>query len=158
VDEDGAWERSATWSLFLTAKALRAYFEDRFADAGSSLATWRTLNEIGRGEWRTQEQLARAMRIEGATLTRHLDRLEADGLIERRRDPDDRRASLVEATAAGRRLHARLRKVAEAADADLWSGTSERDLARLRAVLGAVRDNVARMAAQRAPESGAERR
>src|SRR5919109_1953062 len=100
-------DRSATWAIFLTAKSLRAYFEDRFASAGSSLATYRTLDEIDRGGTRNQDQLARAMGIEGATLTRHLDRMEAERLIVRRRDPEDRRASLVEPTAEGRRLHRR---------------------------------------------------
>jgi MarR family transcriptional regulator, transcriptional regulator for hemolysin len=139
------WERTATWALFVTAKSLRTYFEDRFADAGSSLPTYRALDEIDRGGRRNQDQLARAMRIEGATLTRHLDRMEADGLIVRRRDPEDRRASIVEATPAGRRLHARLMRVARAADAELWNGTSERDRERLRDLLTAVRDNATRI-------------
>ena len=140
---------SATWAVFVTAKALRAYFDDRFASAGSSLATFRTLEEISRGGGRNQDQLARAMRIEGATLTRHLDRMEADGLIVRRRDPDDRRAYIVDATPAGRRLHARLTRVAASADAELWRGTSERDRARVRDVLAGVRDNAGRVAARR---------
>lgn len=148
------WEQSATWAVFLTAKSLRAYFEDRFAAAGSSLATYRALDEIDRGGKRNQDQLARAMRIEGATLTRHLDRMEADGLIVRRRDPDDRRASLVEATAAGRRLHGRLTRVAAGANDELWSGTSERERTRLRGVLAAVRDNAARITDEVPPVSG----
>jgi MarR family transcriptional regulator, transcriptional regulator for hemolysin len=151
-----AWGSSTTWSLFLTAKALRAYFEDRFAAVGSSLTTWRTLDEISRGGWRSQDQLARAMRIEGATLTRHLDRLEAEGLIERRRDPDDRRASVVEATPAGRLLHGRLMKVAAAADADLWSGTSEPDRRTVVEVLAAVRDRAAEMTGGDGQERRAE--
>jgi MarR family transcriptional regulator, transcriptional regulator for hemolysin len=151
------WEGSATWALFLTAKSLRAYFEERFAAAGSSLATYRALDEIDRGGRRNQDQLARAMRIEGATLTRHLDRMEADGLIVRRRDPDDRRASLVEATAAGRRLHRRLSGVAAAADGELWSGTSGRDRERLRDVLAAVRDNAAKITDEAEPASEASK-
>jgi MarR family transcriptional regulator, transcriptional regulator for hemolysin len=137
--------RSTTWAVFLTAKALRAYFEERFAAAGTSLATFRALEEIAREGGRNQDQLARAMRIEGATLTRHLDRMEADGLIVRRRDPDDRRAFIVEATPGGRRLHGRLTSVAAAADDELWSGTSEGDRARLRDALAAARDNAARI-------------
>ena len=145
---------SSSWALFLTAKSLRAYFEDRLAAAGSSLATYRTLDEVDRGGGRNQDQLARAMRIEGATLTRHLDRMEADGLILRRRDPDDRRASIVEATAAGRRLHGKLRRVAAAADEELWNGTSERERTRLRDVLAAVRSNAARITLEAPPASG----
>ena len=147
-------DESSSWALFLTAKSLRAYFEDRLAAAGSSLATYRTLDEVDRGGGRNQDQLARAMGIEGATLTRHLDRMEADGLILRRRDPDDRRASIVEATAAGRRLHGRLKGVAAAADEELWNGTSERERTRLRDVLAAVRSNAARITQEAPSASG----
>lgn len=143
--EREARDRTATWAIFLTAKSLRSYFEDRFASAGSSLATYRALDEVDRGGTRNQDQLARAMGIEGATLTRHLDRMEADGLIVRRRDPADRRASLVEPTAAGRRLHRRLKEAARAADEELWDGTSERERMRVRDVLAAVRENAARI-------------
>jgi MarR family transcriptional regulator, transcriptional regulator for hemolysin len=145
IGDTGPFRGSATWSVFLTAKALRGYFEDRFAAAGSSLATFRALEEIAREGGRNQDQLARAMRIEGATLTRHLDRMEADGLIVRRRDPDDRRAFIVDATPDGRRLHGRLTRVAAAADHDLWVGTSDRDRTRVQEVLAAVRENAARI-------------
>ena len=47
--------------------------------------------------------------IDAPTLSRGVSRLEEQGLVRRLPDPDDRRAVMVEATAAGKRLQARLR-------------------------------------------------
>src|SRR4249919_579940 len=77
--------------VVLTGKAIREYFEGALTEAGASLATWVVLYGIERGGWGNQRHLAKDLRIEGATLTRHLERMERDGLIVRTRDPDDRR-------------------------------------------------------------------
>ena len=77
--------------LVLLAKAIRARLESRLANAGASLPAWGVLSCAIEEQGLSQRQLAERMGIEGATLTRHLDRLEADGLITRQRDGDDRR-------------------------------------------------------------------
>ncbi|MGD0985365.1 MAG: MarR family transcriptional regulator [Acidimicrobiales bacterium] len=53
--------------------------------------------------------LARAEGMNPSMLSRVIRHLEDSGLIVRRNDPDDRRAALVEATPAGKRLHERIR-------------------------------------------------
>ncbi|REF86045.1 MarR family transcriptional regulator for hemolysin [Methylovirgula ligni] len=63
---------------------------------------------IGRLGTLTQTALADAIGVEGPTLVRHLDHLSAMGLIERREDPSDRRAKLLNLTASGKLLLARI--------------------------------------------------
>jgi len=48
--------------------------------------------------------LAAAEGVAAPTMTRLVDGLERDGFVRRRRDPDDARGVLVEATAAGKRI------------------------------------------------------
>jgi MarR family transcriptional regulator, transcriptional regulator for hemolysin len=55
-----------------------------------------------------QRELAAAVGIEGPTLTHHLNRMEASGLVTRRRDPANRRVHRVELTEAGEATFARL--------------------------------------------------
>src|SRR5437867_4281582 len=93
--------------LVFTAKAVRRRFEARLAEAGASLPVWAILSGLELGPCRSQHELAGTLHIEGPTLTRQLDRLEADGLIRRERDPHDRRAVRVETTEAGRQLYER---------------------------------------------------
>ncbi|MEP6758722.1 MAG: MarR family transcriptional regulator [Actinomycetota bacterium] len=128
--------------VVLTGKAIRAYFEDALNEAGASLATWVVLSGIDRGRWDNQRDLARDLRIEGATLTRHLDRMERDGLIARARDPRDRRQVRVELTPKGRELHIRLKAIAKKTGRRACDGLSEDEQATLRRLLDQIRGNV----------------
>lgn len=60
------------------------------------------------GEW-TVQRVARALAAPITTISSALDRLERQGLVQRRRIPEDRRVVRLELTARGRRLAARLR-------------------------------------------------
>jgi len=65
--------------------------------------------------------LAAALRVDASTATRTVGRLEADGLVERRRGDDDGRAVVVVATPAGVRLHDQLRQRARSALEELYA-------------------------------------
>ena len=125
--------------LVFTAKAVRRRFEERLAEAGGSLPVWAILSGLELGPCRSQHQLAGELHIEGPTLTRQLDRLEAEGLIRRTRDAVDRRAIHVETTDAGRELYERLLTVAITTDAEVRAGLSEREVETLGKLLTKVR-------------------
>jgi MarR family transcriptional regulator for hemolysin len=125
--------------LVFTAKEVRRRFEARLAEAGGSLPVWAILSALELGPHRSQHELAGALHIEGPTLTRQLDRLEADGLISRQRDPGDRRAVRVETTEAGKQLYERLLKVAMTTDAEVRGELSEREVETLQRLLSKVR-------------------
>ena len=92
---------------------------------------------------RNQRKLAEAIGIKGATLTHHLNAMEADGLVTRRRESTNRRVHRVELTDAGQALFQRLRGVAVDFDRRLRAGLSEEDVATLAALLDRLRGNVA---------------
>jgi MarR family transcriptional regulator for hemolysin len=127
--------------LAATAKTVSRAFNAALAEAGGSLPTWLILTTLRGEQWRTQQELARSLGIEGPTLTRHLDSLERTGLVERRRDPSDRRAVQVELTEAGEALHGRLRTNVIAFDRRLREGLEEADLEQLRATLRRLEQN-----------------
>jgi MarR family transcriptional regulator, transcriptional regulator for hemolysin len=125
--------------LALTAKATRELFDARLAEAGGSLPTWIVLSQaIDAPVSPSQRELAARMGIGGATLVRHLDRLEADGLVWRRRDDEDRRITRVEITPAGRARHQQLARVADAYDREVRSLMSDEEAELFRSVLGRV--------------------
>jgi MarR family transcriptional regulator, transcriptional regulator for hemolysin len=142
-----------TRQVVMTAKTIKALFEDALAEEGATLATWVVLNGVERGRWASQSGLAKELRIEGATVTRHLDRLEREGLVERARDPEDRRQISVALTPAGKALHRRLRSVARRLDDRVCEGLSERDRSDLQRVLERIRANVGGEAWAREPTS-----
>jgi MarR family transcriptional regulator, transcriptional regulator for hemolysin len=125
-----------------TAKTVSRAFNAALAEAGGSLPVWLILTALRGEQWRTQLELARSLRIEGPTLTRHLDGMERAGLVERRRDANDRRAVQVELTDAGRALHNRLRANVIAFDERLRGGLGSDEIDRGREFLARLEHNV----------------
>ena len=113
-------------------EARRACFNDALAQVGGSMPMWFILTNLKGEAWRTQHELARALRIEGPTLTRHLDGLEEDGLVVRRRDAADRRAVSVELTDLGRAKHAELLRAVQAFNRRLLAGLTESEIEELK--------------------------
>jgi MarR family transcriptional regulator for hemolysin len=93
-------------------------------------------------QWRTQHELAETIGIEGPTLTRHLDGLEDAGLVQRIRDPHDRRAISVELTDAGHAAYAKMREAVITFTSRLEAGFSKRELDELHELLGRLAENV----------------
>ena len=119
-------------------------FDDALADAGGSLPVWLVLlNLKARRLVSNQRELAAAVGIREATLTHHLNAMEADGLLTRRRDPGNRRVHLVELTDAGEAAFMRLRDAAVVFDRGLRRGLSADDLDGLQRVLARLAANVA---------------
>src|ERR1700704_4953548 len=125
-----------------TSKAVGRAFNDRLAEVGGSVPVWLILSSLKSDERRSQLDLARAVGIEGPTLTRHLDGLEESGIVERVRDAADRRAMRVELTPEGERLFQTLRQAVIAFNRDLTAGVSETELERLRKTLARLDQNV----------------
>jgi MarR family transcriptional regulator for hemolysin len=96
----------------LAHKAVHAEFDRRLSEAGGSLSTWQVLRAARLPAAPSQTELARTLSIKGSTLVRHLDRMAADGLIERRREASDRRVLRIHITRAGEVLLQRLTTVA----------------------------------------------
>ena len=113
--------------LWLTAKALARGADARLQARAASHAAWLVLHALVNhgGEGSRQRTLAEHLCIEGPTMTRHLDQLQAGGLIERRPDPDDRRSTRIYSTPEGRRVLKSLWGVMERAEGDLLAGLSQ---------------------------------
>lgn len=126
----------------MTSKTVSRAFNAALAEAGGSIPIWLALNALTSEPHRTQLDLARAVGIEGPTLTRHLDGLEKAGLVVRNRGGVDRRAVQVELTPAGAELHGRLLDAVIAFNRRLSAGLGAEDLQALRGSLQRLRENV----------------
>jgi MarR family transcriptional regulator for hemolysin len=128
--------------LARVARSVSRAFEDALAAAGGSQPVWLVLIALKNGQPANQRELAAAVGVQEATLTHHLNAMEAGGLVTRRRDPGNRRVHLVELTAAGDELFLRLAGAASAFDARLRAGLAGHEDGQLRELLGRLRDNV----------------
>jgi MarR family transcriptional regulator for hemolysin len=134
-----------------TAKTVSRAFNETLAEAGGTLPIWLILTALRGEQWRTQAELARSLRIEGPTLTRHLDGMERTGLVLRRRDPENRRAVQVELTDEGTALHSRLRANVVAFNERLTEGLEADELNTMLELLEQLERNVSSSAGSRPP-------
>lgn len=127
--------------LARAAREVSRAFEDTLAAAGGSLPVWLVLISLKSRPVRNQRELAEAVGIREATLTYHLNAMDAGGLITRRRDPANRRVHLVEITPEGETAFHRLRQAATAFDQRLRAGISPSELAAFEHVLDRLHAN-----------------
>ena len=86
-------KREFAFTIMDVARLLKTYADQRARQFGISRAQWAVLVRIDRNEGLKQTELADMLDLQPITLTRLLDRLADNGLIERRADPNDRRAN-----------------------------------------------------------------
>ena len=121
--------------LARAARAVSRAFGDALAEAGGSLPAWLILLNLKTRRVFSQRELAEAVGVREATLTHHLNAMDAQGLVTRARDPANRRVHVVELTPAGEAAFLRLRDAATAFDRRLRDGLTDTDLATLAALL-----------------------
>ena len=108
-----------TRRLFVTARRIRERFDAELALQGGSVQQWLVLRSLSEAPRLSHRELAECIDLTGPTLTHHIDRMEAQGLITRTRDVLDRRVVHIALTEAGSRRFVELDLVAQRHDAQV---------------------------------------
>lgn len=117
-------------------------FERHSGELGLTLAQCKVLAYLQRSEGISQKRLAELTDTDPMTLARTLERMEADGWIERKADPADRRARQLFLKSHGLKLLENIWRVSDRARAEAMSGLSAMDRAQLMGLLERVRANL----------------
>lgn len=143
--------------LYLGQRAVADVLDRRLAEKGASLWNWVLLREAANADGSSQRALAGLMRIEPSTLVRHLDRLEADGYVERRPDPSDRRRLRVFVTPSGRARLKELHRVAQGMEDELRALLTREEVDVLGDVLLRIHHHFTSVPSAAPPTAGEER-
>ncbi len=117
---------------------LRKMLDETLEQYGLSSGDWRVLSTLrwaGKPHQRSAGELARSSDLSSGAMTNRLDHLEKAGLVERLRDPDDRRGVLVRLTPKGKRLHQEAIGIHAEKEALLARALTEREQKQLESLL-----------------------
>jgi len=128
--------------LSQTARTVSRAFDEVLEEAGGTLPAWLILLNLKIHKPANQRELAEAVGVREATLTHHLNAMDARGLITRTRDSANRRIHVVKLTEAGEALFVQMQQAALAFDTRLRGGLTEADLDTLDSLLGQLAANV----------------
>jgi MarR family transcriptional regulator, transcriptional regulator for hemolysin len=149
--------REIAVGLVDVARMLRTFADQRARQFGISRAQWTVLMRLDHSEGLKQSELAEILDLQPISLTRLLDRLAKNDLVERRPDPNDRRANRLYLTPAARpllkQLAARVEDLMETVLQNVDGASQERMLRDL----GTMKTNL-RAAIQRNPTAGSTNR
>jgi MarR family transcriptional regulator for hemolysin len=142
--------REFAFTIMDVARMIKTYADQRGRQFGISRAQWAVLVRIERSEGLKQSELAEILDLQPISLTRLLDRLADNKLIERRADPNDRRANRLFLTPAARPLLEQLADLGEDMMATVLDGLDAKTIERTLRDLERVRENL-RAAIHRSP-------
>src|SRR3954464_4408376 len=144
--------REILFTISDVGRLLRTYADQKARLHGQTRAQWAVLLKLERHEGLKQSDLADDLDIQPITLTRLVDRLCDNGLIERRPDPNDRRAKRLYLTPAARPLLDRIDAQVEELAETVLAGVDAAAVGVLLSHLGLARENLKQAIADKTPQ------
>jgi len=141
--------------LFLTEQARRAWLSQALAPFSLSFPQWTVVDALAREGVSNMTSLARMVGGDRTTLTRTIDGLVSAGLVDRQVRPDDRRIVLVNLTASGAGLAARIGEAIEPEQTAMFARLAAAETDALSSSLARIYAELQRLLAQ--PPAGAYR-
>jgi MarR family transcriptional regulator, transcriptional regulator for hemolysin len=141
---------------FLLKEVTRRYvlrFEQRARELALTLSQCKALVRLEKNEGVSQARLAELAEVDAMTMVRILDRMEADGLLERRPDPADRRARCLFLTPKAKPLLDEIWHLSEATRAEMFAGIARSDRDAFMAALEHMHDNLLALEAKSSEQS-----
>ena len=124
------------------ARLLRKRFERQAGKLNLTRSQWQVLAYVAYNPGIQQGALADILEVQPITLGRILDKLQADGLVERRHHATDRRIWLLRTTEAAQPVLEKMTQIGQASRADALAGIPEPERDRLMALLSKMRINL----------------
>ena len=129
-------ERTGLFAVLHTSSVLESRVEAKLSEIGLSLAKLAALHRLSEaGESLPLGQLAERLSCVKSNVTQLVDRLEADGLVARAGDPNDRRSRLAVLTDAGRAAYEKGRRIQLDAEEALFGALTPDESATLHTLL-----------------------
>lgn len=152
TDED--WAIRLGFFIHDTSRLRRIVYDSALRPLGVTRSQAWVIAYLSGKDGMTQSELANRLDLGKVALGGLVDRLETVGLVERHADAEDRRVRRIILTPEGRKIVARMRRIATATNADILKGISARDVKATAQTLRAIKANLLRMVNGRPDDTG----
>jgi len=131
--------RTPLFAVLHAAGALESRVEEQLAEVGLSLPKLAALHQLSQaGDSLPLGQLAERLACVKSNVTQLVDRLEADGLVVRAADPNDRRSRLAVITESGTRAYERGIQIQQRAEREIFGALSKEESSALHELLDKI--------------------
>lgn len=144
-DSDEDWAIRLGFYIHDASRLRRIIYDSALKPLGVTRSQAWVIAYLSRKDGMAQSELASQLDLGKVALGGLIDRLESSGLVERRADAADRRVKRIFLTAEGRKVVARMRKIAAAVNAEILDGIGARDVRATAVTLKAVKTNLLKM-------------
>jgi DNA-binding MarR family transcriptional regulator len=134
-DDPRSWDTKVVVAMIQFQSRLERLMAEALSAHGLTLPQFDVLMTLCHGDGITQQDLAEHLLVTKANVVGLLDRISAAGWVERRRDPEDRRANRIYLTEAGRKLAAEARPGQQALLKRLFEGWNEAEFRQMYGLL-----------------------
>ncbi|HEY8519951.1 MAG TPA: MarR family transcriptional regulator [Gammaproteobacteria bacterium] len=128
--------------IVAVSRLLRRNFDRRVQSLGLTQAQWRAIAHLMHEEGLNQAALAERLEVKPITVARLIDRMQSAGWVERRTDPDDRRAIRLYLTPKAQPILAEMQRRAEEMMAEALRGIAPSARRELAAALKRMKQNL----------------
>ena len=134
--------RAIVWRINRLHALHRIYLSRAALDNGLYFGQLPILENIMDHDLCTQKELAEWLRISAPSIATSVKRLQKNGLVEKRSDPEDLRVTRLHVTAKGQLYAAQSREAFDEVDRRLFAGLDGAERAALRGYLDRMIDNL----------------
>lgn len=134
--------KSVSLRLAYAARAYRSRIGGDLAGIGLHAGQENVLKALSVADGQSMSQLATTLAVQPPTVTKMVNRLAAQGYVERRSAKGDARQALVFLTNRGRNLLAKVDVVLTAVEREALSGIDDKDRRKLRRLLRHIEENL----------------
>lgn len=135
--------RRVSTKLAIVTRQMRKHFDEAVSDLGVTRSQLSVIFVVASRPGATQRVIADHLEISEVSAGRLVDRLIAEGMVERKRKEDDKRAHAIFLTEKGEQLTGKLADAATISEGTAFAGIDDDALEQVVAVLETISTNLA---------------
>jgi len=136
----GTMEKTTGFLMFRTARGMKKMLDSNLSEFNVTSSQATILNTLASNDGQSLSDIGKSVHLDKPAITGLADRMEHDGLVERRRTSSDRRIIQLFLTEKGKRLYKKIEKIIVRVDEKLVKTLTNQEINTLHKMLQNIWD------------------